>query len=136
LQLHVKDAAGKALANLAQGTYYIAETYRLYEVTEAYYAKGRRPPAEVRYLYALAGLPPPDNYNIITNAKPGTSAHCKRIAIDVVPVIDGKVTWAYNEENKQHWQTIARAFKNAGFIWGGDWEDFRDYPHYEYPEGR
>ena len=69
------------------------------------------------------------------------SRHLTGHAVDVVAMIDGKVSWTFS-----HYTAIAQAFKAAAkelavpIVWGGDWESFRDGPHFEldrkhYPAG-
>lgn len=55
-------------------------------------------------------------------------------ALDIVPVVDGKVSWAW-----PHFHVIAPIMKDAAcqlFIpieWGGDWKSFKDGPHWQLP---
>jgi peptidoglycan L-alanyl-D-glutamate endopeptidase CwlK len=69
------------------------------------------------------------------------SRHLTGHAVDVVAMIDGKVSWTF-----RHYEAIAHAFKAAAMelhiaiAWGGDWASFRDGPHFElsrseYPGG-
>lgn len=61
-----------------------------------------------------------------------SSRHITGHAIDVAALINGKVTWYWEE-----YETIATAFKAAAkelgidLEWGGDWESFRDGPHFQ-----
>jgi hypothetical protein len=68
-----------------------------------------------------AGIRPPDK-NIITWTL--QSNHLSGNAVDIVPLKDGKPDW------NNHDDRIVAAMKNAGFIWGGDWEKV-DKPHFE-----
>jgi len=60
------------------------------------------------------------------------SRHLTGHAVDVVAMIDGKVSWVF-----AHYAEISKAFKAAAksldiqIAWGGDWESFRDGPHFE-----
>lgn len=60
------------------------------------------------------------------------SRHLTGHAIDVAALRDGKVTW-----NWQEYEVIAEAFLKAAselgidVEWGGNWESFRDGPHYQ-----
>jgi len=60
------------------------------------------------------------------------SRHLTGHAIDVVALRDGKVTWDW-----QAYEQIAVAFKqaakelNVDIEWGGDWETFKDGPHFQ-----
>jgi hypothetical protein len=56
--------------------------------------------------------------------------------MDLVPVIDGKMTW----ENKEAFSKINKAVMEAWsemnvtgwkLTWGGTWKTFVDLPHYE-----
>lgn len=60
------------------------------------------------------------------------SKHLRGMAVDVVAYVDGKVSW-----DKQHYQKIAEAFKqaadelNVSIRWGGNFKSFFDGPHFE-----
>lgn len=69
------------------------------------------------------------------------SRHLTGHAVDVVAMVNGKVSWTFSD-----YERIAAAFKQAAadlqipIIWGGDWPRFRDGPHFEldrrvYPAG-
>lgn len=70
----------------------------------------------------------------VRNGKSRTmnSRHLTGHAVDVVAMIDGKVSWTASD-----YDPIARAFKAAAnqldvpIVWGGDWKSFRDCPHFE-----
>lgn len=64
------------------------------------------------------------------------SNHIGGKAIDVVPVIAGKINW--DDSGKLGaWPKIADAFKraaaelNIAIEWGGDWKSTKDRPHFE-----
>lgn len=59
----------------------------------------------------------------------GRSKHQHKIAVDVVPIVDGIMVW----DDYKLWKKIGKIGKKQGLIWGGDWKRFRDYPHFEYP---
>lgn len=67
----------------------------------------------------------------VTNAKAGESYHNYGLAFDVVEVKDGKVLW----ENP-NWSKIAEIGKSLGFEWGGDWQSFKDRPHFQMTFGK
>lgn len=69
----------------------------------------------------------------MTNAKPGQSYHNFGLAIDFFIVSDDgkKAIWTVNSK----WQRVAAIGKELGFIWGGDWTSFKDYPHLEMTGG-
>ena len=60
------------------------------------------------------------------------SRHITGHAVDVVALIGGGVRWDWPLYDK-----IAKAFKQASkelnipIIWGGDWKNFKDGPHFE-----
>lgn len=60
------------------------------------------------------------------------SRHLTGHAIDIVALVDGKVTWGW-----KHYEDIATAFKaaaarlNIDLEWGGDWVSFKDGPHFQ-----
>lgn len=94
----------------------ITEGYRTDERQDALYAQGRTAPG-----------------NIVTNARGGESYHNYGLAVDYAVESDGQVIWdvSYdgNDNGKSDWKEVADIAKDLGFTWGGDWEDFKDYPH-------
>lgn len=64
------------------------------------------------------------------------SRHITGHAVDVVALIGGSVRWDWPLYDK-----IAKAFKQASkelnipIIWGGDWKNFKDGPHFELDMG-
>lgn len=86
----------------------ITSGYRTYAEQQALYNQGRTTPGA-----------------IVTKAKPGESLHNFGLAIDVVPIVNGKADWNYD------WQKIADIAKPLGFEWGGDWTSFKDKPHFQ-----
>jgi peptidoglycan L-alanyl-D-glutamate endopeptidase CwlK len=75
-----------------------------------------------------------DNGNIVTYAKGGESYHNYGLAIDfAVENNDGAVIWDTkydgNGNGRADWMEIVDVAKELGFDWGGDWENFKDYPH-------
>lgn len=60
------------------------------------------------------------------------SRHITGHAVDVVALLGGSVRWDWPLYDK-----IAKAFKQASkelnipIIWGGDWKNFKDGPHFE-----
>lgn len=65
-------------------------------------------------------------------SKTMNSRHITGHAVDVAPVIGGKIRWDWPLFNE-----LATAFKlaatqeNVPIIWGGDWVSFKDGPHFE-----
>lgn len=71
--------------------------------------------------------------NIVTNAKAGQSMHNFGLAVDYFIVSDDgqKAIWDVNTK----WKRVAVIAKSLGFAWGGDWTNFKDYPHLEMTGG-
>lgn len=65
-------------------------------------------------------------------SKTMNSRHITGHAVDVAPVIGGKIRWDWPLFNE-----LATAFKlaatqeNVPIVWGGDWISFKDGPHFE-----
>lgn len=71
---------------------------------------------------------------IVTNAKAGQSAHNYGLAIDIVPVLHGKLIW---DDTDPVWQEIGRLGQAAGLVWlGAAGSTFREDPHFELPNWR
>lgn len=117
----------------------VVETARSWDVMKAYYSRGRNELATVNSLYKRAGLRPitlKDNRSTITNAMPGESWHYYGLALDAVPVINGKADWLYNPEDpKDYFDEMAEEADMLGLTWGGKFRTFPDYPHLEYHPG-
>ena len=88
------------------------------------------------------------NARPVTGAVSGWSKHSYGIAIDINPVInpycvDGQTFptagSAYTDRDVAAPGLVRRgepcydAFKNQGFMWGGDWSTVKDYHHFELP---
>ena len=119
--------------------YKVLETRRSPSVQEAYYAQGRENYARVCVLRDLAGLPKigeDEAKRIITWTK--KSRHIDGMAIDIVPVKDGKIPWVVNDaETAELWFRIGRIGEFYGLEWGGRWSPFNafklgaDLPHFQ-----
>ncbi|WP_272945308.1 M15 family metallopeptidase [Paenibacillus gorillae] len=72
---------------------------------------------------------------IVTNVRGGESYHNYGLAIDFAlrTVEDNSVVWDMeydgNGNGKADWMEVVAIAKKLGFTWGGDWKNFRDYPH-------
>jgi hypothetical protein len=70
-------------------------------------------------------------------SKTMNSRHLTGHAVDLAPIVNGAVSWDW-----KHFYPIAEAMKQAARIvgvpveWGGDWEKFRDGPHWQLPRGK
>lgn len=69
----------------------------------------------------------------VTNAKPGSSAHNYGLAMDVVPLRDGKAIW---DAKAHEWQVYGEEVRRVGLEWAGDWTRFREFPHCQAPNWR
>ena len=62
------------------------------------------------------------------------SRHITGHAVDLAPMIDGKISWDWPLYNR-----LAKTVKAAAAVekvplqWGGDWRTFKDGPHWELP---
>ena len=106
----------------------ISETKRELTVQMAYYSRGRMQVCDVQKMYAAAGLYAiSENEAKIPNTWTLRSKHIVGKAIDIVPVVNGKLTW--NVPVKV-WERMGEIGKECGLNWGGDWKE-KDYPHFE-----
>lgn len=46
------------------------------------------------------------------------------------------MTFDDNGNGKSDWLEVVDIAKELGFQWGGDWQDFKDYPHLQMNFGR
>ncbi|MEH7181072.1 M15 family metallopeptidase [Neobacillus vireti] len=72
--------------------------------------------------------------NIVTHAKGGESYHNYGLAIDfAIKTPSEEVIWDRqydgNKNGKGDWNEVVELAKALGFEWGGDWSQFKDYPH-------
>jgi peptidoglycan LD-endopeptidase CwlK len=72
--------------------------------------------------------------NIVTNAKGGQSYHNFGLAVDfAIKTPSEDVIWDMhydgNKNGKPDWNEVVALAKTLGFEWGGDWSQFKDYPH-------
>ena len=63
----------------------------------------------------------------VTNAEPGKSWHNFGLAFDVVPLVNGKAVF-----DSPFWNRIGELGKQVGLTWGGDFQSFKDKPHFEF----
>ncbi len=88
---------------------------RTFDEQAAIYAQGRTTPGR-----------------IVTHAAPGLSNHNYGLAVDLVPLVNGRPNW---QVPLAVWLTMGAEGVNAGLNWGGNWTRFKDYPHFELPVG-
>lgn len=124
LNPYVKEKAEQLVKNanarLKNYKMRITEAYRSKEEQDALYAKGRTAPG-----------------SIVTNAKGGQSMHNYGLAIDfALFTADGKKAFwdtkvDSDKDGKADWMEVVEEAKKLGFEWGGDWKNFKDYPHFQ-----
>ena len=89
-----------------------------------------RSPAEQDALYAIGRTKPGRK---VTNAKAGESAHNFGLALDFVPMVNGKPVW---DEGHDAWRKAGNLAASYGLEWAGTWTRFREYPHVQVPNWR
>lgn len=67
---------------------------------------------------------------IVTNAKPGQSAHNYGLAFDGAPLINGRIAW----DDHGAWQVYGRVAADVGLEWAGTWTKFCEFPHIQLPD--
>ena len=70
----------------------------------------------------------------VTNAKGGQSIHNFGLGFDIVILLDKDNNGTFETASfkvDKYWLQVAEFFKSKGFVWGGDWKTFKDYPHFE-----
>lgn len=108
---------------------FISETLRALAVQMAYFSRSRMKAEDVKKMYAAAGLYRISDKEAATaNTQTLLSKHVIGHAIDIVPEIDGIISW---NAPKEVWQRMGEIGKKYGFEWGGDWKEFQDYPHFQ-----
>jgi peptidoglycan LD-endopeptidase CwlK len=82
-------------------------------------------------LYALGRTAPG---HIVTDAPAGMSAHNYGLALDVVPMVNGKPDWNGKDPV---WQQIGQIGQAAGLQWAGaPGFPFPEEPHFQHPQWR
>lgn len=67
-------------------------------------------------------------------SKTMNSYHLTGHAVDIAPLVDGQASWDWKYYN-QLAPAIKQAAKELGvdITWGGDWQKFKDGPHWQIP---
>jgi peptidoglycan LD-endopeptidase CwlK len=92
-------------------------TLRSNDEQAALYAQGRTTPG-----------------HIVTDAPPGESAHNWGLAIDIVPMVNGKPDWNGGDPV---WKQIGALGQAAGLEWAGEpGFPFPEEPHFQLPDWR
>lgn len=72
--------------------------------------------------------------HIVTNAKPGQSAHNYGLALDVVPIVNGKPDW---DGTHPVWNQIGSLGQAKGLQWlGAPDSPFLEQAHFQHPDWR
>lgn len=83
-----------------------------------------------------------DKHDGSTNAKAGQSFHNYGLAVDIVLLVDmdgngsfETASWDrfkdWDKDTIPDWQEVVSVFKKYGWEYGGDWQGFKDYPHFQ-----
>lgn len=91
-------------------------TFRSLEEQERLYQQGRITPGA-----------------IVTNAKPGQSAHNYGLALDFVPLVGGKPDWSGKHPD---WEACILIAESHGLESASRWTRFREKPHLQMPNWR
>ena len=72
----------------------------------------------------------------VTNAKGGQSVHNYGFAVDIVLIIDSKTaSWDikkdWDNDKIADWDECVKVFAKYGWSWGGNWLNFKDFPHFD-----
>jgi len=122
IRLKALAAYNEAVAKTPKGVHpFITETYRSFERSTALYNQ----PRDGKDNDGDGKIDEPDEK--VSNAKAGQSLHNYGLALDFMLIINGKDSWVVDK----NWKLVADIFKKHGFVWGGDWKSFKDYPHVE-----
>jgi peptidoglycan L-alanyl-D-glutamate endopeptidase CwlK len=85
-------------------------------------------------LYTHGRAAPNAHLPVLTNAKPGQSAHNWGYALDIVPMIAGKPIW---DGKHPAWAQIGALGQAAGLEWyGAAGAAFYEEPHFQLPNWR
>lgn len=109
-----------------------ARTYATKEEQDAIYAQGRT------RLFDSNGK----RLGIVSYVKGGFSIHNYGLAWDIVLLLDKDnndtfetASWNsaldFDKDGTADWMEVVDYFKSLGFVWGGDWKNFKDKPHFE-----
>ena len=71
----------------------------------------------------------------VTNAKGGQSIHNYGCAFDYVIMLDKDNNGTFEtiewDLKSPYHKVVVDYFKSKGYEWGGDWKNFKDYPHFQ-----
>ena len=111
------------------------------ELKRQYLEINKRLPAGVRLRFSSVFRTPEEQHKLylkrpkVTKADSWQSIHNYGLAFDIVLLFDldgnGSFETAKWDNNNKYWIEVAKYFKSEGWEWGGDWKNFRDYPHFQ-----
>lgn len=71
----------------------------------------------------------------VTNAMAGQSFHNYGLAFDFCLVKGGRTIWDvakdFDGDKQPDWMEVVKVFKDAGYVWGGNFRSISDKPHFE-----
>jgi len=71
----------------------------------------------------------------VTNAKGGQSIHNYGLAFDIAILLDKDNNGTFESIdwniNSPYFKLVVEYFKSKGYEHGGDWKNFKDYPHFQ-----
>jgi len=71
----------------------------------------------------------------VTNAKGGQSIHNYGLAFDYVIMLDKDNNGTFEtiewDLKSPYHKVVVDYFKSKGYEWGGSWQNFKDYPHFQ-----
>lgn len=111
------------------------------ELQELYIECNNKLPKGVRLRFASVYRTPSEQTALfnqkpkVTNSRAFQSIHNYGLAFDYVILRDRdnngtfeSIDWDIKNE---HHLTVISFFKQNGYQWGGDWKNFKDYPHFQ-----
>jgi len=76
---------------------------------------------------------------VVTNAKGGDSMHQYGVAIDCVPMYQGKPLWngdlPSTPKHDRLYEKMAAIATKLGIEWSGNWKTFKEMAHFQYTQG-
>ena len=93
-------------------------TYRSSAEQDALYAQGRTKPGPR-----------------VTNARGGQSFHNYHVALDFVPIVNGKPEWRTSGSCWALWKTAGELAEKHGFEWAARWKTFKETAHIQFTGG-
>jgi len=80
----------------------------------------------------IESVGPQYQLRVVTNAKPGDSAHNYGFAFDCVPIVDGDLAWA----SDRLWDRLGELAIAHDIEWSGTWRNMVERTHFQHPDWR